>query len=413
LIDIAFFQPEYADTGAYEGRCSMSQALPARPNLHWLRKTAKQQLHELRKTNSDAKLAGAQLALARQYGFRSWRALKAEVDRLQVLASSGEQSIAALLRAVGTGQIDTVRAMLAATPELINAVGPHPFWGGRSQPLHLSIDTKRRDMFDLLIAAGADVNGNNEHNEHWSPLMLTVHFDQPEMRRMLLERGATVGLMEALMLEDDALVEKLLRAGKSALPAIEPNSGSILAFARTPFAIDRLLELGVASDRKDRWDTTPIQAMSRLGERGLPLVQHMLKRGIAAEPQEYARMADRETLAALIAAKPDIAKLDSVMMGAVDFGHHDLVSWLLSQGANANAHSDWGSQGTALHSAAWNGDLRMVKLLVEAGADITARDAEHNNTPAGWAKVAIEVTNNPDCQDVGDYLAGLKEPTTT
>lgn len=391
----------------------MSQALPARPNLDWLRKTAKQQLHELRKTNSDAKLAGAQLALARQYGFRSWRALKAEVDRLQALASSGEQSIAALLRAVGTGQIDTVRAMLAATPELINAVGPHPFWGGRSQPLHLSIDTKRRDMFDLLIAAGADVNGNNEHNEHWSPLMLTVHFDQPEMRRMLLERGATVGLMEALMLEDDALVEKLLRAGKSALPAIEPNSGSILAFARTPFAIDRLLELGVASDRKDRWDTTPIQAMSRLGERGLPLVQHMLKRGIAAEPQEYARMADRETLAALIAAKPDIAKLDSVMMGAVDFGHHDLVSWLLSQGANANAHSDWGSQGTALHSAAWNGDLRMVKLLVEAGADITARDPEHNNTPAGWAKVAIEVTNNPDCQDVGDYLAGLKEPTTT
>ena len=35
----------------------MSQALPARPNLDWLRKTAKQELHELRKTNPDAKLA--------------------------------------------------------------------------------------------------------------------------------------------------------------------------------------------------------------------------------------------------------------------------------------------------------------------------------------------------------------------
>jgi ankyrin repeat protein len=411
LIAIAFFQPACADTGAYEGRCSMSQALPARPNLDWLRKTAKQQLHQLRKTNPDAKLAGAQLAVARQYGFRSWRALKAEVDRRQALASSGDQTVAALLRAVGTGQIDTVRAMLAAAPELVNAVGPHPFWGGRSQALHLSIDTKRRDIFDLLIAAGADINGNNEHNEHWSPLMLTVHWDQPEMRRVLLERGASVGLVEALMLEDDALVEKLLRPGKSALPTIEPNSGSILAFARTPFAIDRLLELGVASDRKDRWDTTPIQAMSRLGERGRPLVQHMLKRGIAAEPQEYARMGDKDTLAALIAAKPETAKLDAVMMGAVDFGHHDLVTWLLSQGANVNAHSNWGSQGSALHSAAWNGDLRMVKLLVEAGADITARDPEHNNTPAGWAKVAIEVTNNPDCKDVADYLARLEDQT--
>jgi ankyrin repeat protein len=385
----------------------MSQALPARPNLDWLRKTAKQQLQQLRKTNPDAKLAGAQLALARQYGFRSWRAMKAEIDRLQALGSSGDQAMKALLRAVGTGKIDTVRTTLAAAPELVNAVGPHPFWGGRSQPLHLAIDTRRRDMFDLLIAAGADINGSNEHNEHWSPLMLTVHFDQPEMRRVLLERGATVGLIEALMLEDDALVETLLRPGKSALPAIEPNSGSILAFARTPFAIDRLLELGVASDRKDRWDTTPIQAMSRLGKRGRPLVEHMLKRGIAAEPQDYARMGDQDTLAALIAVKPDIAKSDAVMMGAVDFGHHDLVTWLLAQGANVNARTDWGSRHTALHSAVWNGDLRMVKLLVEAGADITARDPEHDNTPAGWAKVAIDVTNNPACKDVADYLAGL------
>jgi ankyrin repeat protein len=387
----------------------MSQALPARPNLDWLRKTAKQELHELRKTSPDAKLASAQLALARQYGFRSWRALKAEVDRLQ----SGEQSIAALLRAVGTGEIDTVRAILTGTPTLVNAVGPHPFWAGRPQPLHVSIETKRRDMFDLLIAVGANISGNNEQYEHWSPLMLTVHWDQPGMRRVLLERGATVGLIEALMLEDDALVAKLLRPGKSALPAIDPNGGSILAFARTPFAIDRLLELGVAHDRKDRWDTTPIQAMSRLGRRGEALVQHMLKRGIAAEPQEYARIGDKDTLAALIAAKPDVAKSDAVMMGAVDFSHYDLVTWLLAQGADANAHSDWGSQGSALHSAAWNGDLRMVKLLVEAGADITARDPEHNNTPLGWAEVAIDVTNNPDCKDVADYLAGLDGRSTS
>jgi ankyrin repeat protein len=389
----------------------MSQALPARPNLDWLRKTAKQQLQELRKTDPGAKLSGAQLAVAREYGFRSWRALKAEVDRQQALGSSSDQAIKALLRAVGVGEIDTVRATLAASPELINAVGPHPFWGGRSQPLHLSIDTKRRDMFDLLIAAGADINGSNEHNEHWSPLMLTVHFEQLEMRRVLLERGATVGLIEALMLEDDALVEKFLRPGKSALPTIEPNSGSILAFARTPFAIDRLLELEVASDRKDRWDTTPIQAMSRLGPRGHSLVQHMLKRGIAAQPQDYARMGDKDTLAALIAADPAIARSDAVMMGAVYFGHHDLVTWLLAQGASVNAHSDWGSQGSALHSAAWNGDLRMVKLLVEAGADVTARDAEHDSTPAGWAKVAIDVTNNPDCKEVADYLAGLNGQT--
>ena len=40
------------------------------------------------------------------------------------------------LRHVGTGRLDDVRRMLAATPALVNAVGPHPFWGGRPQALH-------------------------------------------------------------------------------------------------------------------------------------------------------------------------------------------------------------------------------------------------------------------------------------
>ncbi|HEY7551348.1 MAG TPA: ankyrin repeat domain-containing protein [Hyphomicrobiaceae bacterium] len=237
--------------------------------------------------------------------------------------------------------------------------------------------------------------------------MLTVHWDQPGMRQALMERGAHVGLVEAMLFEDDAAVEKMLRLGKSALPRIEPNGGSLLAFARTPFAIDRLLELGASVDRKDRWDTTPLEAMSRLGPRGRPLVRHLVQRGVKAEPQEYARLGDKDALADLVARNPDIARSEAVMMAAVDFGHHELVRWLLFQGANVNAKAAWGSQGTALHSAAWNGDLEMVKQLVAAGADVSARDAEHDNTPAGWAQVAITVSNNPKCKDVVDYLGGL------
>jgi ankyrin repeat protein len=40
---------------------------------------------------------------------------------------------------------------------------------------------------------------------------------------------------------------------------------------------------------------------------------------------------------------------------------------------------------TALHHAAFNGSRRVVRLLVERGADINARDAEFGATPAGWA----------------------------
>jgi ankyrin repeat protein len=392
----------------------MSEPLPARANLFWLRKTAKQQLQTLRAQGHNAKLAAVQFALARQYGFSNWRSLKAHIDQLRQGGSAAtpelaDEEVAKFLRAVGDGRMDEVRASLTADPRFVNAIGPHPYWGGRPRALHVSIETRRRDMFDLLLAAGADTNGSNDQYEHWSPLMLTFHWNEPEMRQILIDRGARIGLVEAMLFEDDVMVERLLRAGRAALLTNEPNGGSLLAFARTPFAIDRLLELGVSPDKKDRWNTSPVEAMSRLGSRGLPLVRHLVSRGLKAEPQEYARLGDKETLTALIEANAEIARYDSVMMAAVDFGHHELVRWLIERGANVNARAAGGSGGTALHSAAWNGDLPMVKLLVAAGANVSARDPEHNNTPAGWAEVAIIVSNNPKCKDVVDYLSTPSE----
>ena len=70
------------------------------------------------------------------------------------------------LRHVGSGRLDAVEAMLADTPALVNAIGPHPFWGGQPQALHVAIETNRRDMVDLLLARGADVNGTNDQYDH-------------------------------------------------------------------------------------------------------------------------------------------------------------------------------------------------------------------------------------------------------
>ena len=85
----------------------MAQALPPRPNLEWLRKTAKKKLGDLQSRQPGSKLADAQLALAREYGFSSWRALKSHVDaqlRAPVAESPprDEATVAAFLRAVVT-----------------------------------------------------------------------------------------------------------------------------------------------------------------------------------------------------------------------------------------------------------------------------------------------------------------------
>lgn len=60
----------------------MSRTLPARPNLEYLKKEAKDHLDELRRSRSDAQLSDAQFALARGYGFDSWPKLKAHVEAL-------------------------------------------------------------------------------------------------------------------------------------------------------------------------------------------------------------------------------------------------------------------------------------------------------------------------------------------
>ena len=319
---------------------------------------------------------------------------------------TAEDVVAALLRLVGAGRVDETRALLLQAPALVNAVGPHPFWGGRPQPLHVAIDTGRREMFDLLLDAGADVNGANEQYDHWSPLMLAVK--RPEMRDELLRRGAHVGLPEALLLADDHRVEQLLEAGH--LPSPVPNGGSILAFARTSYAIDRLIALGAPTDVRDRWGTTPLDAMGRLGAKGRALVAHMIARGVPASAKDYARIGDIDALHQIAAADPEIARQPPVLMAAVDAWQREVVEWLLRRGASANTRAADQSRQTALHSAAWNGDLEMVQLLVANGADPSARDEEHDNTPQGWAETSLRITNNPRCADVAAFLASRTGP---
>ena len=74
--------PRTRTPGTTEGRVSMPGSdLPDRASLEYLKKLAKERLLEMRRTDPRARLAAAQRAVARDHGFPSWQALKAEVDR--------------------------------------------------------------------------------------------------------------------------------------------------------------------------------------------------------------------------------------------------------------------------------------------------------------------------------------------
>ncbi len=92
----------------------MPKALPAKPNIDWLRKAAKDRLAELRALDPAAKLNAAQRDLAGDYGFKSWRALKAHVDTV----TSGTLTAARsdrkrIFQAARAGDIETVRRAFA------------------------------------------------------------------------------------------------------------------------------------------------------------------------------------------------------------------------------------------------------------------------------------------------------------
>ncbi len=90
----------------------MPKALPANPNLEWLRKAAKHRLVTLRADDPAAKLTAAQRDIAGEYGFASWRALKAHIDaRTDAPTLPDSREVFAAARA---GDVETVRSAIAA-----------------------------------------------------------------------------------------------------------------------------------------------------------------------------------------------------------------------------------------------------------------------------------------------------------
>ncbi len=92
--------------------------------------------------------------------------------------------------------------------------------------------------------------------------------------------------------------------------------------------------------------------------------------------------ADRPALEALLAADPELpARHPDLLRQVAAAQRWDGVELLLQLGFPVDPPS-----GTApVHYAAGAGELRIVRLLVDHGADLEARDPTFHETPRGWA----------------------------
>ena len=101
-------------------------------------------------------------------------------------------------------------------------------------------------------------------------------------------------------------------------------------------------------------------------------------RGVKPDIFEACSLGDLETVQQLVAGNPAEANSSApdgfypLSLGAY-FGHRAVVEFLLENGADVRAAAKNAQKVTALHAGASRGDIEIVRMLLEAGADANAK----------------------------------------
>lgn len=384
--------------------------LPDSPSLEWLRKQAKHRLEELREANPAARLADAQLHLARQYGFSSWRSLKAHVDSLTV---DGQ-----LFDAARKGDAGVLAALLDEHPEKLH-VRTKPY---ELSLLHLAASSGNLAAVDLLLRRGLDVNvrdkGDNTYPMHWAAanghlevvrrladvggdvvgrgddhalevIGWATCFDDchEAVADFLVSRGARHHMFSAISMNLGDEVRRIVAADPAALSRpMSRNEDYRLplhyaVLRNRPEMVALLLELGADPLAPDG-SGFPAAAYATSPDVDRSVFEAILARGGTMDLFTALALGDEATAERLLnentgGALHLMAKRNGVRA----------VQWLLEHGVDPNAlWSHWDAEVTPLHLAAAHGHADVVRLLLQAGTDPRIRDTKHDGDALDWAR---------------------------
>jgi len=226
--------------------------------------------------------------------------------------------------------------------KLLIARGADVSIAGPLTALQISISRGRRDIFDLLIQHGADVNVKDY--EGFTPLYFAIHNNDSDFMNTLIANGADVN---------------------TKYPGGETLLQSAAITGRTD-SVKLLLQAGAD--------------INAANDRG----QTSLHYPLDIKNSNYKKYKlSKDTLELLLANGADVNLKDRAgrtpLHLAAESADGDIVKLLLNKGANVNAKDDE-SGFTALHHAARLGKKNVAELLIARGADINAKD-KHGHTP--------------------------------
>jgi ankyrin repeat protein len=233
----------------------MSRELPVNPNLEHLKKQAKALLRRMQQ----GKLADAQHALAKEYGFATWAKLKAHVESL------GLSPAEALKTAVCDSHAARVKELIQQHPELRAKIDdPLPDYGFGQHALFAAVQRSDRATIDVLLEAGADIR---KRTEWWAGGFGVLDDCDPSLVDFLVERGAVIDAHAAARLGTIPKLRELVAADPGVVHAKGGDGQTPLHFASTVEVAAFLLESGAEIDARDvDHESTPAQYMLRVDQ---------------------------------------------------------------------------------------------------------------------------------------------------
>ena len=295
---------------------SKTRALPSQPDLDQLKRQAKELLKAFKAGDAGAiaevnahyrdanastfALHDAQLVIARAYGFGSWPKLKAFVDGVTVTR---------LAEAIRSGDLATVRSLLAARPELVHIDAAE---NDEHKALHVAVLARQPEIVRLLMQHGADAHcGIWPHRDATGALTLAEERGYADIAAIIREEGRRAPAVSA---------------------RDEMTSGSTAADAK-PLSS---LSLAVRAGRMD-------------------VLVDLLDRGF--DPDDAGRLENVEEF---------VSTHGAPLRECALAGNHEMAALLLARGANAN--TDVYAASSALFIAYENRDEEMIALLEKHGA---------------------------------------------
>ena len=206
-----------------------------------------------------------------------------------------DPALASAMAAFHADDAAALRATLASQPQLravINApIGPFD--------APVIIYTKSREMLDVLLEAGAEIDGRSTW---WAGGFGLLDMAAPELAQYAIERGATLTVHAAARL---GLVDELGRfiaADSTCVHARGGDGQTPLHFASTVEAADVLIAAGADLDAKDvDHESTPAQYM--VGQRQ-PVARHLVAGGCRTDLLMVAALGDLARTRAHLDADP-------------------------------------------------------------------------------------------------------------